>query len=122
MKKSHTPSFYIGVVMALVGAVLFFSRVRVGSYLFPRFGSFDSAPLFLVGWAVCFLLLVLRPGNQTKILLALMTFALVITIILSAHIYFIQTPMIMFFFILALLFGGAGLILRELLGKTEKKK
>ena len=118
MKKSHTPSFYIGVVMALVGAVLFFTRVRVGSYLFPRFGSFDSAPLFLVGWAVCFLLLVLRPGNQTKILLALMTFALVITIILSAHIYFVQTPMMMFYLILALLFGGAGLILRELLGKN----
>ena len=112
MKDKKKMLLYLGIGMAAAGVLLFFSRVRVGSYLFPRFGGFDSAPLFLVAWALSFLLLVLRPGKVTKILLGAVTFALVITIILSAHIYIIPTPMGWFMAILALLFGGAGLILR----------
>ena len=113
MKDKKKILLYLGIGMAVAGVLLFFSRVRVGSYLFPRFGGFDSAPLFLVCWALSFLLLVLRPGKATKILLGVVTFALVITIILSAHIYIIPTPLGWFMAILALLFGGAGLILRS---------
>ena len=68
MKKKYSNTFYIGLALSAVGAVMFFSRVRIGSYLFPRFGSFD-------------------------------------------------TPMLHFFIILAMLFGGAGLMLREVLKK-----
>ncbi|MBQ8995085.1 MAG: hypothetical protein IJ091_04665 [Oscillospiraceae bacterium] len=113
MQKKHTHLFYIGLLMTAVGAILFFSRVRIGSYLFPRFGSFDTAPVFVVAWALCFLLLVFRPSSMAKYLLALVTLALVIAVILSAHIYFVQTSILYFFGILALLFGGVGLVLRE---------
>ena len=115
--KKYSKLFYIGLALTAAGAVLFFSRVRIGSYLFPRFGSFDTAPLFLVGWALCIALMVFRPSKFTRYLMIAVTLGLVITVILSAHIYFVQTPMIQFFAILAMLFGGAGLMLREITKK-----
>lgn len=117
MKRKFSNLFYIGLALAVIGAILFFSRVRIGSYLFPRFGSFDTAPLFLVGWALCVALLVLRPSKFTRYLMIAVTLGLVITVILSAHIYFTQTSMLSFFCILAMLFGGAGLMLKEILKK-----
>ncbi len=113
MKSKYSNIFYIGLALTVIGAILFFSRVRIGSYLFPRFGSFDTAPLFLVGWAVCIALLVFRPSKVTRYLMIAVTLCLVITVILSAHIYFVQTPILYFFLILIMLFGGAGLMLRE---------
>lgn len=115
--KKYSNTFYIGLALTIAGAILFFSRVRIGSYLFPRFGSFDTAPLFLIGWALCIALLVFRPSKFTRYLMIAATLGLVITVILSAHIYFVQTPMLQFFVILAMLFGGAGLMLREVLKK-----
>ncbi len=112
MKKYQSGTFYAGILLTAVGAILFFTRVRVGNYLFPRIGAFSTGPAFLVGWAVCLLLLVFRPGKITKILLALVTLALVISILLSAHIYIVTTSALAMFGILALLFGGIGLILR----------
>ena len=112
--KKYSYTFYIGLVLTAVGAVLFFSRVRIGSYLFPRFGSVDTAPFFLVGWAICIGLLVFRPSKATRSLLAFVTLGLVITVILSAHIYFAPTSMLNFFAILVMMFGGAGLMVRSL--------
>lgn len=117
MKRKYSNLFYVGLALTVIGAIMFFSRVRIGSYLFPRFGSFDTAPLFLVGWALCIALLVFRPSKATRYLLIAATLCLVITVILSAHIYFVQTPMLYFFFILVMLFGGAGLMLREITKK-----
>ena len=69
--------------------------------------------MILVFWCVMLALFVIYRSVIFELLLALSTIALIIVIVLNVHIYVVSTSMIKFIAILALIFGGAGLMIRE---------
>ena len=115
MKKTDSRLFRIGLALTLVGVILFLSIVRVGDFSFSFFRRSNMAPTLLILWCVALALLVMRQTLIYEVILGILTLALIIIIILNVHIYVATTNMLKFIGILLLIFGGAGLMLRELL-------
>ncbi len=99
--------------MTAIGVVLFFSIVRVGGFSFHHLSRSSAGSVTLVLWCLILTLFVAYRSLIFEILLVLATGALVITIILNVHIFVITTSMLKFAAILVLIFGGAGLMIRE---------
>ena len=114
MKRFRSPVFCIGLIMTLIGVILFLSTVRVGDFSFSHFSRNNIGPLLLVVWCIALALLVIRQSVFYEILLGAVTLALIVVIILNVHIYVVSTPMIRFLAMLALIFGGAGLMIRDI--------
>ena len=76
-------------------------------------GRYNTGPMILIFWCVVLALFVIYRSVIFELLLALSTIALIIVIVLNVHIYVVSTSMIKFIAILALIFGGAGLMIRE---------
>ena len=111
--KKNSVLFYIGLVMTVLGVLLFFSIVRVGSFSLFHLGRNNAGPVLLIIWCLLLTLFVIYRSVVFELLLALTTIALIIVIILNVRIYVVTTSMIRFLAILALIFGGAGLMIRE---------
>ena len=114
MKRFRSPVFCIGLVLTLIGVVMFLSNVRVGDFSFTHFSRNNIGPLLLVLWCIVLTLLIIRQFLLFELLLGAVTLALIVVIILNVHIYVVSTPMIKFLAMLALIFGGAGLMIRDI--------
>ena len=114
MKRFRSPVFCIGLVLTLIGVVMFLSNVRVGDFSFTHFSRNNIGPLLLVLWCIVLTLLIIRQSLLFELLLGAVTLALIVVIILNVHIYVVSTPMIKFLAMLALIFGGAGLMIRDI--------
>ncbi|MBP0970133.1 MAG: hypothetical protein J5744_08315 [Oscillospiraceae bacterium] len=112
MKRKNV-LFYAGLIMTVLGVLLFFSIVRVGSFSFFHMGRKNIGPVLLVLWCVILALFVYFRSVLFELLLTLITIALIIVIILNVRIYVVTTSMLRFMAILALIFGGAALMIRE---------
>lgn len=99
--------------MTALGVILFFSIVRVGAFSFYHLGKSNIGPVILVLWCFLLTLFVIYRSLVFELLLVFATIALIIVIILNVHIYVVSTSMIKFVAILVLIFGGAGLMIRE---------
>ena len=111
--KKNSILFYAGLIMTILGVLLFFSIVRVGSFSLFHMGRNNAGPVLLVVWCLLLALFVIFRSVIFELLLALATIALILVIILNVRIYVVTTSMIRFLAILALIFGGAGLMIRE---------
>ncbi len=114
MKRFRSPVFCIGLILTLIGVVMFLSNVRVGDFSFTHFSRNNIGPLLLVLWCIVLTLLIIRQSLLFELLLGAVTLALIVVIILNVHIYVVSTPMIKFLAMLALIFGGAGLMIRDI--------
>ena len=115
MKRFRSPGFCLGLVLTLIGVILFLSNVRVGDFSFTHFSRNNIGPLLLVVWCVVLALLIIRQSVLYEVLLGAVTLALIVVIILNVHIYVVSTSMIKFLAMLALIFGGAALMIRDIL-------
>ena len=113
MMKKNSLMFYLGLAMTVIGVFRFFTIVRVGDFSFTHMGRYNTGPMILIFWCVVLALFVIYRSVIFELLLALSTIALIIVIVLNVHIYVVSTSMIKFIAILALIFGGAGLMIRE---------
>jgi len=113
-KKTESTMFRIGLILTIIGVILFLSTVRVGDFSFTHLGKFNTGPVIVIIWCLALAFLVIYQNLFFEILLAVITLALVVVIILNVHIYVVSTSMIKFLGILVLLFGGAGMMIREL--------
>lgn len=111
--KKNSILFYAGLLMTVIGVLLFFSIVRVGSFSLFHLGRSNAGPVLLIVWCLILTAFVIFRSAILELLLALTTIALIIVIILNVRIYVVTTSMIRFLAILALIFGGAGLMIRE---------
>ena len=111
--KKNSILFYTGLIMTIIGVFFFFSIVRVGSFSLFHFGSNNAGPILLIVWCLFLTAFVIFRSAILELLLALTTVALIIVIILNVRIYVVTTSMIRFIAILVLIFGGAGLMIRE---------
>ena len=80
---------------------------------FLHLGSSNAGPVLLIVWCLILTAFVIFRSAILELLLALTTIALIIVIILNVRIYVVTTSLIRFLAILALIFGGAGLMIRE---------
>lgn len=48
MKRFRSPVFCIGLILTLIGVVMFLSNVRVGDFSFTHFSRNNIGPLLLV--------------------------------------------------------------------------
>lgn len=116
-------SFLLGIVLTIVGAVLFLSNVRVSNFhLFFRYHGFNVTAILLILMCIFLVATIVYPNFVTKLILGLLFLMFIITIIMSLDFYIIHMTALEIVLILATFFGGIGLTLRGALatGNLEK--
>lgn len=113
----------LGIVLTIVGAVLFLMNVRVSnfSFFFRYHGTNVTAILIL---ALCILLVVyiVYPNIVTGFLLGLTFLLFIISIIMSMNFYIVHMSALEIVIILGTFFGGIGLTLREIIHSKDDEK
>lgn len=123
-------SFLLGIALTIIGGFLFLNNISVVGF---SGGWFSMGSRFYVGTntitvvvvmlIISFVLMVVKPNFLTKTLVAVFLMLFVLSIILSLRFHYNVTSAFATFGILAMLFGGLGLIIRACLGiKKEDKK
>ena len=106
-------SFLLGIVLTIVGAIMFLSNVRVSNFsLFFRFSGINVTAILLILMCIFLVAVIVYPNFVTKLILGLLFLAFVVTIIMSLDFYIIHMTALEIMLILATFFGGIGLTLR----------
>lgn len=113
----------LGIVLTIIGAVLFLMNVRVStfSFFFRYHGTNVTAILIL---ALCILLVVyiVYPNIVTGFVLGLAFLLFIISIIMSMDFYILHMSALEIVIILGTFFGGIGLTLREIIHSKDDEK
>lgn len=116
-------SFLLGIVLTIVGAVLFLGNVRVSNFhLFFRYHGFNVTAILIILMCIFLVAVIVYPNLVTKIILGLLFLIFMITIIMSLDFYIIHMTALEIVLILATFFGGIGLTLRGALATGNMKK
>lgn len=123
--------FLIGVVLAVLGGVIFLQNVTVsgfyaGFYGFTSGGRFhmgtSSMGMLVVLMCVFFFLMLVKPNPITKGLMFLSFLCFVVTMILSLNFGFKHMNAFVLFSILALFVAGLAFIFKAVLGLENAEK
>ena len=109
MSKKNTYEL-IGVIMFLIGIILFFSNVRVSGF---RYFYFGKAGLLLLLIGIDFVLMLVKPNKIWTIGMIILCILLVVSIILNLRIYLVGMSFFKYLGIAILTFGGIGLFLKS---------
>ncbi len=124
--------FLFGIVLAIVGGMIFLSNVTVYG-MYSGFFSFSSSGMFHTGTStiamivvllcVFFFLMIANPNFLTKTLTFVTFLLFVVAMLLSLNFGFKRMSAFTLFAILALFISGLALIFRAVMGleKAEKK-
>lgn len=118
MKKLQKPDMIIGIIFMIIGLIAFLKNVRVGTFMFYRFGGWvNTGAVALIFMIACFMALIIKPNKITKVLLALSVIILILVIILSVNITVARMSILSLIIMLGMLFGGTALIIKSWLQK-----
>lgn len=118
MKKLQKPDMIIGIIFMIIGLIAFLKNVRVGTFIFYRFGGWaNTGAVALIFMIACFMALIIKPNKITKVLLALSVIILILVIILSINITVARMSILSLIIMLGMLFGGTALIIKSWLQK-----
>lgn len=118
--------FVIGMVMLSVGLFWLSNVINVNIGLFGggmMMGDFNvSSGAIFVPFIVAVIWIFIKPNIWAKIFLALSIILIITAIIMSAHIGFASMKLWEWLILLVLMFGGAGLVAKQIFlgGKTYK--
>lgn len=106
-------SFLLGIVLTIVGAILFLSNVRVSNFtFFFKYHGTNITALLLLLLCILLVVFIVYPGFLTGLLLGLDFLAMIVTIIMSLNFYIVYMSAFEIIVILGLFFGGIGLTLK----------
>lgn len=123
--------FLVGVVLAVLGGVIFLQNVTVsgfysGLYGFTSSGRFHmgttSLGMLVILMCVFFFLMLVKPNVITKGLMFLSFLCFMATIILSLNFGFKQMSAFVLFSMLALFIAGLALIFKAVMGLEKAEK
>lgn len=119
--KTKDKLLLIGSILIAFGVFMFFKSTRVYSWGFYRLGNRVSTGGILIALTLFdIVLLVATKHKLTKILLPVFVAMIVLSVILGTQLHY-HGSVLDLFLMLVPAAVGAGLVLRALLMKTEKK-
>lgn len=118
-------SFLLGIVLTVIGAVLFLMNVRVSNFtFFFRYRGTNVTALLILVLCILLVVYIVYPNIVTGGLLGLAFLVFIISIIMSMNFYIMYMSALEIIIILATFFGGIGLTLRGIVHsrkETENK-
>lgn len=114
-------SFLLGIVLTIVGVVLFLMNIRVSSFSFFFFyRGTNVTALILVALCILLVVYIVYSNFVTGLLLGIMFLLFVVSIILSMKFYIMHITAFEIVLILATFFGGIGLTLRGIVHAKDE--
>ena len=106
-------NFLFGIVLTIVGAVLFLMNVKVSSFtFFYKYNGTNVTAILMVLMCVLLVIYIVYSNFVTGLLLGIAFLAFVISVIMSIKFYILYMSALEIFVILATFFCGIGLTLR----------
>ncbi|MGN0152134.1 MAG: hypothetical protein ACI39Q_06640 [Wujia sp.] len=106
-------SFLLGIVLTIVGAVLFLMNIRVSNFsFFFRYHGTNVTAILLVALCILLVVYVVYPNIVTGFLLGITFLVFIISVIMSMNFYILHISALEIVIILATFFGGIGLTIR----------
>lgn len=106
-------SFLLGIVLTIIGAVLFLSRVRVSNFdFFYHYHDVNITALLLLVICILLVVYVVYSNFWTGILLGLSFIVFLVSIIMSLDFYVTHMSALELIIMLGMIFGGIGLTFR----------
>lgn len=106
-------SFLLGIVLTIVGAVLFLSNVRVTTFtFFYRYKEVNVTAILMLLMCIFFVAYIVYSNFVTGLILGILFLLFIISIILSMKFHIMYMSAFEVILILMTFFGGIGLTLR----------
>lgn len=106
-------SFLLGIVLTIIGAVLFLMNVRVSNFtFFYRYNGTNVTALLILALCIFLVIYIVYPNIVTGALLGITFLLFVISIIMSMQFHILYMSALEIVIIFATFFGGLGLTLR----------
>lgn len=106
-------SFLLGIVLTIVGAVLFLSNVRVTTFtFFYRYKEVNVTAILMLLMCIFFVAYIVYSNFVTGLILGVLFLLFIVSIILSMKFHIMYMSAFEVILILMTFFGGIGLTLR----------
>lgn len=113
-------NFLLGIVLTIIGAVIFLTNVRVSSFsFFFRYHGTNVTGILMVALCILLVVYIVYSNIVTGFLLALTFLLFIVSIILSMKFYILHMSALEVFIILATFFGGIGLTIRGIVQSKD---
>lgn len=119
-------SFLLGIVLTIIGAILFLMNIRVSNFtFFYRYNETNVTALLILVLCILLVVYIVYPNIVTGALLGITFLAFIISIIMSMKFHINHMSALEVIIILGTFFGGLGLTLRGIVharGYTKEDK
>lgn len=114
-------SFLLGIVLTIVGAVLFLSNVRVSTFtFFYRYREVNVTAILMLLMCIFFVAYIVYTNFVTGLILGILFLLFIISIILSMKFHIMYMSAFEVILILMTFFGGIGLTLRGIVHSRDE--
>lgn len=120
-KNSDTIQFFVGLAMLVVGGYLFMQNVQVNTSSFFEFSLFGRRMdgLLFVPLIASVIYMFYKYNKVSKICCCLSIILILANVIMNLHMYWNSTSLFATLVIFILLFGGVGLVLKNLFANPD---
>lgn len=113
-------NFLLGIVLTIIGAVIFLTNVKVSSFsFFFRYHGTNVTGILMVALCILLVVYIVYSNIVTGFLLALTFLLFIVSIILSMKFYILHMSALEVFIILATFFSGIGLTIRGIVQSKD---
>lgn len=114
-------SFLLGIVLTIIGAVLFLSNIKVSNFtFFYRYNGTNITAILLLLMCILVVVYIVYSNFVTGLLLGIVFLGFVVSVIMSMKFYIVSMSALEVFVILATFFGGIGLTLRGIVHAKDE--
>lgn len=114
-------SFLLGMVLTIVGAVLFLSNVKVTTFtFFYRYKEVNVTAILMLLMCIFFVAYIVYTNFVTGLILGVLFLLFIISIILSMKFHIMYMSALEVMLILMTFFGGIGLTLRGIVHSRDE--
>lgn len=114
-------SFLLGIVLTIIGAVIFLTNVRVSSFsFFFRYRGTNVTAILMLALCILLVVYIVYSNIVTGFLLALTFLLFIISIIMSMRFHIVYMSALEVVIILATFFGGIGLTIRGIVKSKDE--
>lgn len=114
-------SFFLGIVLTIVGAAIFLMNIRVSSFsFFYRYKGTNVTALLLIALCIILVVYIVYSNFVTGMLLGITFLLFIISIVMSMHFYVMEITAFELVVILATFFGGIGLTIRGIVHAKDE--
>lgn len=115
-------NFLLGIVLTIVGAVLFLSNIKVTTFsFFYRYNNINVTAILILLLCIFFVVYIVYPNIVTGGILGILFLLFVVSIILSMKFHIMYMSALEIILILLTFFGGIGLTLKGIVHAKDEE-